>query len=66
MCGNSENEKKPPLGLMPREVWLIMRENEIMEAMRRYRKADKDIPVGWIDELLAIDSALDDLREESV
>ena len=63
---NCENYKKPPIGLRPKEIWLRMREGEIMEAMRRYRKADKDIPVGWIDELLAIDNALDDIKEGSV
>ena len=49
---NEENKyKKPPLGLRPRIIWLNEREIELLEAMDRYEKAGKEIPVMWGMEL---------------
>ena len=46
---------KPPLGLVPEYVYNIQSNTErmdrIIDAMKRYSKADKPIPVEWIDEL---------------
>ena len=41
----------PPLGLMPRKIWNIQRAGDIFEAMCRYSKAQKPIPLEWIEEL---------------
>ena len=43
--------EKPPIGLRPRVVWLNEREMELLEAMYRYEKAGKEIPVMWGMEL---------------
>lgn len=43
--------EKPPIGLRPRIIWLNEREIEILEAMDRYEKAGKEIPVMWGMEL---------------
>ena len=43
--------EKPPIGLRPRVVWLNEREMELLEAMDRYEKAGKEIPVMWGMEL---------------
>jgi len=42
---------KPIAGLMPREEWLLQREEAIYAAMRRYVEANKVIPMEWIEEL---------------
>ena len=46
---------KPPLGLIPREIYAIQVNTErmamIIEAMKRYSEADKPIPLEWIEEL---------------
>lgn len=46
-----EQVKKPPLGLMPRYVWDLKRQEAILQAMHRYSVAEKAIPVDWIYEL---------------
>lgn len=46
-----QKNEKPPIGLRPRIIWLNEREMEILEAMDRYEKAGKEIPVLWGMEL---------------
>lgn len=43
--------EKPPIGLRPRIIWLNEREMELLEAMERYEKAGKEIPILWGVEL---------------
>ena len=43
--------KEPPLGLMPRCIWIEHRTYEILAAMERYSEAGMVIPVEWIGEL---------------
>ena len=45
------NEEKPPLGLIPKDVWIHQRALEIISAMERYVRANKPIPSAWLDEL---------------
>lgn len=45
-------ETKPPLGLRPWYIADDERVVEILEAMLRYTKANKDIPKVWMDELV--------------
>ena len=51
-------DQKPPLGIMPRPIWLdvIVRSRclELLNAMKRYVEAGKKIPVEWIEELKAL------------
>jgi len=45
---------KPPIGIMPRELWLSSRDEirlkDIKETIVRYVNADKPIPDEWIEE----------------
>lgn len=49
--GYVTGEKKPPLGLMPREIHDMNRGLEILDAMKRYIESDKTIPKEWFEEL---------------
>lgn len=42
--------KKPPLGLIPRDIWLSERLFDIKEAIKRYLDEDYPIPDKWIEE----------------
>lgn len=46
---------KPPLGLIPEDIYEIQSNTErmamIIEAMRRYAEAEKPIPIKWVNEL---------------
>ena len=41
---------KPPLGVMPRDIWNRKRQKELADAMQRYLEAGKSISREWIDE----------------
>lgn len=41
---------KPPLGVMPRDIWNRKRQKELADVMQRYLEAGKSIPREWIDE----------------
>ena len=41
---------KPPLGVMPRDIWDRKRQEELAEAMARYLEAGMKIPTEWIEE----------------
>ena len=43
--------QKPPLGLMPRDIWNRIRISDIFEAMVRYSQNNKPSPLEWIEEL---------------
>lgn len=45
-----EQPTKPPLGVMPRDIWNRKRQKELADAMQRYLEAGKSIPREWIDE----------------
>jgi len=45
---------KPPIGLRPRWVVTENRLKEITAAMRRYREANKEIPLAWFEEMADI------------
>jgi hypothetical protein len=54
--------EKPPLGLVPENIWLMKTTGEIMErieaiaaAMQRYKDAGKSIPVEWQEELIRLE-----------
>lgn len=50
-CAWRPQIKKPPLGLIPRQVWIDERRREIIRAMDSYSSAGKVIPREWIEEL---------------
>ena len=41
---------KPPLGIMPKELWVRQRNIELGEAIIRYHEAGLDVPPQWIIE----------------
>ena len=46
----SEQIKKPPIGLIPRKLWLEVRLVDIKQAIDRYTEAGQDIPEAWREE----------------
>jgi hypothetical protein len=42
--------KAPPLGIMPRDVWLEKRREALGDATARYIDAKVDIPLSWMKE----------------
>lgn len=42
--------EKPPLGLVPKSIWMRLRLKDIQEAVTRYKKAKKEIPKEWLEE----------------
>lgn len=42
--------KKPPIGLIPRKLWLEVRLVDIKQAVERFNIAGKAIPVAWVEE----------------
>ena len=60
------NLEKPPLGLIPREHYKrisnVSRIGDILDAMDRYIKKEKTLPVDWIDELR---ERIDILKDQS-
>ncbi len=49
--GEEKEEKKPPLGVLPRELWDVDRQLNLIAAMERYVGDFFKIPPEWIDEL---------------
>ena len=44
-------EKAPPLGAMPRNIWIAHRFWDLANACNRYMAADKPIPAEWVHEM---------------
>jgi hypothetical protein len=42
--------KKPPLGIIPKDIWEMQRLKELMEAISRYYNDYREIPIKWIEE----------------
>lgn len=47
---DSITTEKPPIGIMPRGIWILQRANDLGEAIIRYCDSGKVIPQEWIDE----------------
>lgn len=50
----ADNEKAPPVGVMPRWRWLELRLGDIAAAIGRYGEAGKPVPRPWLIELRGI------------
>lgn len=61
---NEEKDKKPPLGLEPRDVHEEYRIMDIFAAMKRYSMAEMVIPLEWIEELDDLFMNLQDRNEK--
>lgn len=60
---------KPPLGLMPKNIWMLQRLKDINSAITRYIESDMDIPVLWIRERSELISSIakdDNLNEYNI
>lgn len=49
-CEGPKNLVKPPLGIMPRKLWIEIRLKELSEAMYRYISVGSPIPEEWAQE----------------
>ena len=47
-------DKKPPLGVMPRERWNEKRKDDLFTAMCNYHVAGKEVPVEWMKEYIEL------------
>ena len=45
---------KPPLGIIPRMIWLEQRYNDLEDAIKRYIIAGRNVPTEWYKELYEI------------
>ena len=45
-----ESIKKPPLGIMPKRIWLEIRFTEVDNAIERYNAKKLEYPKEWADE----------------
>lgn len=50
LIGKEEIPEKPPLGVMPKDIWDRKRQKDLAEAMRRFLEANKYIPEEWLNE----------------
>jgi hypothetical protein len=44
------NDRKPPIGIIPKKIWQEIRFRELCQAILRYLEADIMVPKEWIDE----------------
>jgi hypothetical protein len=54
----TQEAPKPPLGLMPRQIWIAHRMEEIREAIKRYEHAKHPVPRAWRSELQALQGSM--------
>lgn len=50
-CDIEGEWKKPPIGIMPRYIFISKRIRDIVEAMNRFIEVERDIPIEWVREL---------------
>lgn len=46
--------REPPLGIMPRHIWVEKRLNDIESAIKRYIEAEMPIPFDWVKEYIEL------------
>ena len=54
---------KPPIGIMPRDMWDRERQKDLADAMERYLEAGMKIPAEWIEEYNEISDRLKEAKE---
>lgn len=45
------NIGRPPIGIIPKYLWIEQRKSELMSAIDRYMKAGIKVPIEWLEEL---------------
>ncbi len=43
--------KKPPLGIMPRQIWMQKRFDDLIGTVDRFRQANTAVPREWYKEI---------------
>ena len=51
ISGIKMGNRKPPLGIIPKHLWIEQRKSELKAAIKRYFEADYPVPLEWIEEL---------------
>jgi len=51
---DEEDYGKPPLGIIPNDIWVDKRRDDINKAISRYKEANIDVPAAWTAELLSM------------
>jgi len=57
---NMERPVKPPLGIIPKDMWKKQRLRELRDAVDRYLEANQRVPIEWIEEY---NELLEDIRK---
>ena len=57
--------ERPPVGLIPKKIWVEYRRDQIFEAIERYAKVKKDIPVEWFEEYIECSQFLKNNMEKN-
>ena len=55
---------KPPIGVMPRDMWDRKRQKDLADAMARYLEAGMKIPAEWIEEYNEISDRLEEVKND--
>ena len=42
---------KPPLGIIPEDIWKSQRKEELKQAIARYKQEELEVPYEWYQEL---------------
>lgn len=64
-CIDVLKRQKPPLGLMPRKLWLEQRRDGIYDAIARSRAAGEDVNRDWLSELVDLEYDLQEVLSQS-
>lgn len=59
-----DKQQKPPLGIMPRPLWVESRIADIWDAIARYQKVCAPIPHAWMQELADLGSTVNPPKPE--
>jgi hypothetical protein len=54
----TQEAPKPPVGLIPRYIWIAHRVEEIQKAIQRYEHAGHAVPRAWRSELMALQGSV--------
>lgn len=52
--GSILKSTRPPLGLIPRNIWIANRKVELVGAIQRYLDAKFVVPTAWLEELIEL------------
>ena len=56
--------KGPPVGIVPKLVWIQRRRRKVLHAMMRFAEANLEHPEEWDDELLDLNGVIKHLKKQ--